>query len=345
VTGRRAEWAERCTRCGRAWAVTDAPWLCSCGGLLDLVGPAIDPLAEPWPYPWERVTLREAPTPTRQVRPGLWVKMEQHLPTGSFKARGAESMIGLAAALGVHRVIVDSSGNAARAVAACAERAGLRSEVFVPESTPAAKLAALHSFGPTCSVTVVAGDRQATAAAAQARVGATGAWYASHVHQPAFHHGVRTLAFELHDALAGEVATVVVPAGNGTLVLGLWLGFRQLAEWGHVARVPRLVAVQSELCAPLAGGRVRPEGGSTLATGIAIARPPRLGQVRAAVLASRGAVLTVSEARIATALLELAAMGIDVEPTAAVGWAALPSLEQVEPVEPVGPVVVVLTGG
>jgi threonine synthase len=251
-------------------------------------------------------------------------------------------MIGLAAGLGARLVVVDSSGNAARAVAAYTERAGLTSEVFVPESTPAPKVAALRRFGPSCAVTVVTGDRQAAAAAAQERVGSSGAWYASHVYQPVFHHGLKTLAFELHRAVPGGPAAVVVPAGNGTLVLGLWLGFRHLEALGYLGRVPRLVAVQSELCAPLASGRVEQAGGSTMATGIAVARPPRLGQVRAAVLATGGCFLTVSEAEIAAALVELGAMGIDVEPTGAVGWAAQ---RLMEPGRPEGPVAVVLTGG
>ncbi len=339
MSRRWADWTERCVRCGRAWALADAPWSCPCGGLLDLIGPVVDPLAAPWPYPWEKVSLGEAPTPIRELRPGLWVKMEQHLPTGSFKARGAATMIGLAAGLGARRVVVDSSGNAARAVAAYAERAGLTAEVFVPDFTPAAKLASLAGFGPSCSLTVVAGDRQAAAAAAQQRVASNGGWYASHVYQPVFHHGVKTLAFELHQAVPEGVAAVVVPAGNGTLVLGLWLGFRQLAASGHVDRMPRLLAVQSELCAPLAAGRFDPASAPTVATGIAIADPPRLGQVRAAVLATGGAVLTVSDGEIAAALADLGAMGIAVEPTGAVGWSALPR------VDAAGPVAVVLTGG
>src|SRR6516165_10379319 len=81
----RRGWTERCTRCGRAWALTDRRWRCSCHGLLDLQGPLDEPPS--WAE-W----LEDA-TPVREVRPGLWLKMEQVLPTGSFKARGASSML------------------------------------------------------------------------------------------------------------------------------------------------------------------------------------------------------------------------------------------------------------
>ena len=109
--------------------------------------------------------------------------------------------------------------------------------------------------------------------AARATVERTGAWYASHVYRPAFVHGVKTLAFELWEQLGGRSpGRVVVPAGNGTLVLGLYLGFRELADRGHIGHLPAIVAVQAERCAPLAGRR---PAGPTAATGIAIAHPPR----------------------------------------------------------------------
>ncbi len=143
----------------------------------------------------------------------------------------------------------------------------MAAEVYVPESTSPARVAAVEGLG--ARVVVVAGDRAAAGEAARAAAEETGAWYASHVYRPEFAHGVKTLAFELHEQLDGPPGTVVVPAGNGTLVLGLWLGFRELG-----ARLPRIVAVQAERCAPLAG--LAPTG-PTAASGIAIPAPPRRG--------------------------------------------------------------------
>jgi threonine synthase len=185
-------------------------------------------------------------------------------------------------------------------------------------------------------VVVVRGDRSVAAEAAHEAVRASGAWYASHVYRPEFVHGVKTLAFELWEQLGGPPATVVVPAGNGTLVQGLWLGFRALAAHGHVARLPAIVAVQAERCAPLAG--LTP-GGPTAASGIAIASPPRLGELRAVVLATGGRVVTVPEEALQPARAELARMGMAVEPTAAAAWAATGGLG-----DATAPVVVVLTG-
>ena len=330
-----------------------AGWRCACGGLFDLQGPPSDPIGgdQPWSLwryravlpagrSWEKVSLGEGMTPLVPVRPGLWCKLEYVSPTRSFKDRGAAVMLAGAADLGVERLVADSSGNAGKAVAAYAGRAGIGAEIFVPEGTSPAKVAAIESFG--AAVAIVGGDRTATAAAAGEAVARTGAWYASHVYRPAFVHGVKTLAFELWEQLGGRApGVVVVPAGNGTLVLGLWLGFRELIAHGHMARPAAIVAVQAERCAPLAG--LLPTG-PTAAVGIAIARPPRAGQVRAAILASGGKVTTVDEEALEAAHQELARLGMSVEPTAAVAWAAAPKAAGSWSRGRTGPTVVVLSG-
>ena len=313
-------WTEVCARCGRTWSIADRRWRCRCGGLLDLVGPG---------GPTPGLAWSEPPTPLVEAGAGVWLKADYELPTGSFKARGAAAMIAGAASVGVEHVVVDSSGNAGRAAAFYARAAGMSAEVFVPAGTDPKKVSGIESLG--ASVVMVPGDREATAAAAQVRLGESGAWYASHVYQPLFFHGVKGLAAELNAQLGGPPATVVVPAGNGTLVLGLWLGFRELG------RVPTLIAVQASRCAPLAG---RHPDGPTAAAGIAIAAPPRAAQVRAAVLASGGRVVTVDEDAIEAARRDLAGRALEVESTGAVAWAAW----QAGLVPGPGPAVIVLTG-
>jgi threonine synthase len=331
-------------------------WRCDCGGLLGLDTPPADPLtptshAGPWSLwryrtslppddligAWPSVTLGEGLTPLVRAphEPELWWKLDYVMPTGSFKDRGAVLLASAAATLGMSSVVVDSSGNAGAAMATYAARAGIGADIFVPTATPSAKVAAMRAQGAT--VYEVAGDRAAVAAAATERVATTKAFYASHVYQPLFAHGVKTLAFELYEQLGRRApATVVVPAGNGTLVLGLKLGFDQLAQAGRVERIPVIVAVQAERCAPLAG--LPPATSATMAAGIAIASPPRQTEVRQAIEASGGTVLTVTEDEIQAAQQDLARHGLWVEPTAAVGWGAARGNQHS------GPIVVVLTG-
>lgn len=350
-------WVEVCRRCGRIRPLGTGGWYCPCGGLLDLQGPAADPFGDRdapagsiWRYrpalptvgagaAWTRVTLGEGQTPLLSAGPGWWVKCEFVNPTRSFKDRGAAVMISVAADLGVDRVVADSSGNAGTAVAAYAGRAGMSARVFVPEGTPAAKVAAIEAFG---AEVVTGGDRAGAATAARQAAAGPGrdrAWYASHVHRPAFVHGVKTLAFELWEQLGGRApGSVVVPAGNGTLVMGVWLGFRQLG-----VEPPPIVAVQAERCAPLVD-TAPPVGaaGPTAATGIAIAHPPRAGDIRAVIRISGGRIVAVSEDAIAAAVGQLGRQGLRVEPTGAVAWAGRQAARQLAGD---GPIVVVLSGG
>ena len=320
--------------------------------MVDLAGAVVDPLgdvsSQPWSMwrywrsmppvaNWNRTTLGEGITPLTEIGPGVLIKQEQLSPTGSFKDRGAAVLIALASDLGAETVIVDSSGNAGKAVAAYAARVGLASEVYVPAGTPTAKTGAAESYGSR--VVVVDGNRAAASDAARSAIERSGSFYASHVYQPAFVHGVKTIAFELCEQLEGRAPSeVVVPAGNGTLVQGMWLGFTELRAARRVDRLPRIVAVQAERCAPLAG--LSPAQVPTAASGIAIPNPPRTGQVRAAVLASGGSVVTVSEEGLVPAQSDLAHKGVSVEITSAAVWAAV--REGLPPSN--GPVVVVLTG-
>ena len=274
-------------------------------------------------------------TPLVGIRPGVMLKMEQVSPTGSFKDRGAALLLALALGAGETSVVCDSSGNAGRSVAAYAARAGLGAEIFVPAGTAETKTAVAREHG--ARVVVVDGDRESAALTAQRRVLSGGGWYASHVHQAAFVHAVKTAAFEIFEQLGGRSpGSVVVPAGNGSLVQGMWLGFSVLAAT-RGSPMPAIVAVQSDRFAVLAGSP--PTGESTVAAGIAIARPSRAGQVRAAVVASGGCVIAVNDEQIVAAADDLAANGVRVEPTGATGWAGLTSLGS-----PPEPVVVVLTG-
>jgi threonine synthase len=278
-------------------------------------------------------------------RPRLLAKADYIMPALSFKDRGAVTLIAHALIGGAARVVADSSGNAGASLAAYAARAGLPAQVFVAASTPAAKVNRIRAYG--AMVRTVPGTRADTAAAAWEEVDATGAFYASHVYNPFFLEGTQTFAFEVWEQLGGQVPdTVILPAGNGTLVLGAALGFQRLNAAGLAPRVPRIVAVQAAACAPLAAAWERGEPApatitpaATEAEGIAIAVPARGEEIIAAVAASGGRFATVTEDQLASAGAYLASRGFAVEPTGAVAYAGVGELEDER-----GTVVVALTG-
>lgn len=338
----------RCGGCGHGHPLGDLAWRCvRCGGVLDLDGftpvmPGRAALSDRPPSLWRYaeslpldrpagIEMGEGMTPLLDApgRPGVALKVDYLMPTGSFKDRGAVMLVALADRLGASRLVADSSGNAGNAIAAYAARAGIACEVFVPASTSPGKVAQLRAYG--AAVHRIEGSREDTADAAAEAASRPGVLYASHVYHPYFLHGTKTYVFELWERLGGRLpGTLVLPVGNGTLVLGAHLGCRELLEQGLIDRLPVIVAVQAAGCAPLARamaeGSAEPAAGpveGTLAEGIAIARPARGAQILAAVRETGGDIVTVTDDRTRAAHAALARAGLYVEPTSAVCWAAI----------------------
>ena len=355
-----------CSSCGTDFALTEAVWRCTCGGLLDIVHtPKLDPtaLTQLPPTLWryrdamalapnaQPVTMGEGFTPLLPIqleRVRFLAKLDQIFPTGSFKDRGATALVTQMAALRVRIAVEDSSGNAGCAIAAYAARAGIRCHIYVPASNAPAKLAQIGAYG--ARLHQVPGTRQDTADAALAA--AENAYYASHVWNPFFLEGTKTWAYEVCEQMGWRAPdAVVLPVGNGSLLLGAAIGFRELSEMGLIGEMPRLIGVQADGCAPLAEayrqGLSEPApvpAVHTVAEGIAIAAPRRGRQILEAIHASRGTVLTVTDDALAAVQHGLARQGLYVEPTAAAGPAGVLRLRQLQVLPKGATVVTTLTG-
>ena len=338
----------QCAACGWSAPLDSLAWRCGrCRGVLDLSGftAAVpgraalrDEPATLWRYRGALpaaepagISMGEGMTPLVPA-PGIpraALKVDYLMPTGSFKDRGAVLLAALARRLGVTRMVADSSGNAGAAVAGYAARAGIACEVYVPEATSSPKVAQLSAYGATVRRT--GATREDTADAAAQAADRPGVFYASHVYHPFFLHGTKTYLLEVWEQLGGRLpGTLLLPAGNGTLVLGCYIGCRELLARGLIDKLPAIVAVQAETCAPLAAafrdGRAEPEAVAarpTVAEGIAIARPARGAQILDAIAQTGGAIVTVTDDQVRAAHAGLARSGFYVEPTAGACWAAL----------------------
>lgn len=337
------------SRTGRRYALDPLRWCGDDGAPLDLefTAPALDwsrvrtRAATMWRYrealpleeSTEPVALGEPITPLAELAwqgAPLALKLDQLFASGSYKDRGAAVLVSRARAWGIDRVVADSSGNAGSAIAAYCARVGIACTVYVPGATPVAKLAQMEIAG--AHVVRVDGDREAAANAA--REAATRAFYASHCWNAHFFHGTKTIAYELYEqtvlegALGGRLPDVlIIPAGNGTLLLGAALGLAELVHAGSIERAPALWAVQARACNPLERAfdpsATTVAQGPTVAEGVAIAHPPRLAAMLDAVHTSGGAVISVRDDEVLDAMRSLAHVGLCVEPTAAVSVAAV----------------------
>ena len=288
----------------------------------------------------EPVTLGEGGTP--MVPYGKYLlKLEGISPTGSFKDRGAATAITAARAAGARTVVEDSSGNAGSAIAAYAVAAGLRARIFAPDDIVPAKARAIQVLG--AELIKVSGPRSAVTQAAVAA--ARDAYDVGHARDDAFLEGTKTIAYELFEELGEQLHDVITPVGQGTVLIGMAMGFADLVAAGRMERAPKLHGVQSEACAPLVRGApigrpapVVPQ--PSIADGIRIPEPTRAERSYAAVRYSGGRWIAVSEDAIERAWREAAAAGLLMEPTSAAAIAGARVLNL-----PAGAVVIVTGSG
>jgi threonine synthase len=206
------------------------------------------------------VTLGEPNTPLLDAQrigeeldiPGLRVKDEGLLPTGTFKARGAAVGVTRALELGVSTLALPTAGNAGAAWAAYGARAGIRVVVVMPDTTPQTIVRETTSYG--AEVYLVPGSI-ADAGTVVKRACAERGWYdASTLKEPYRIEGKKTMGFELAEQLEWKLPDVIVyPTGGGVGLIGMWKGFAELREIGWIARddLPRFVVAQATGCAPI----------------------------------------------------------------------------------------------
>ena len=357
-------WPFSCGACGRAYEAQDFPFCCpDCGGLYELHFPLVVEMPDTsgstrWGL-WRYRSMLHLPPDTPLVSLGeggtpllaynldgrnVYFKCEHLNPTGSFKDRGTAVIVSALLAEGISEAVEDSSGNAGASFAAYCSRAGIRARIYIPEYASGPKRIQIESVG--AEVVSVPGPRSAASIAAR-KYAETGTAYASHAHLPHVQAGLATLAVELVEQLGCSPGAVVMPVGQGTLLLGVAIGFQSLVAMGMVDVMPQMVGVQARACAPIwaaqefgSQGQDSMSESETVAQGIRIAKPLRKAAVLDAVRRSGGRMLVVDESQIQTGRDVLATLGFYVEMTSAVVWSALQQVLTELP----DPVVAMLTG-
>lgn len=356
----------RCGQCDARYPLDTRAWKCeTCGGLLDIQGaPAFEAsriedkntslwryrTLLPLPENATPISMGEGWTPLIPVRyreRNIYCKLDFLNPTGSFKDRGTSVIVSAVKSFGIEHVVEDSSGNAAASLAGYSAYANLRATIFAPAHASPMKLAQIEVYG--AELKKIEGVREKSAEAAQDAVRNQGAYYASHYYNPFFVAGMQTTAWEIWEQLGRAPDVIVMPAGQGTNMVGMYRGFRALREANVISRMPRFIAAQAARVAPIAQayerGETEPahvEPFNTIAEGIANTEPVHGGELLRIIGETGGAAVAASEDEIRAARVNLARRGIFVEPTSATAIAVLEKmLEQIDAAETV---VVSLTG-
>jgi threonine dehydratase len=240
------------------------------------------------------------------------VKFENLQFTAAFKERGARNRLeALTAEERKAGVVAVSAGNHAQAVARHAALLGVPATIVMPAATPFVKVARTRHLGG--EVELHGQDLEAAMARGRELCG-EGRTLIHPYDDPLVIAGQGTVALEMLEDHP-DLDCIVVPVGGGGLISGMAVV--------AAAKAPdvEIVGVQSELYASMANalrGEPGVIGGTTMAEGIAVARPGALTERIVRDLVSD--VLVVSEQAIEDAV----ALVLEIEKVVAEGAGAAP---------------------
>jgi len=222
-----------------------------------------------------RERIRDVIRPTPLMRHALlaqetgldvWVKHENHNPTGAFKVRGGLNLVrSLAPEERRRGVVTASTGNHGQSIALATQLTGVACTVFVPDGNNPEKNAAIRALGAT----VDEGGRDFDVARERCEAAAreTGARYVHSANEPLLVAGVATYALEIFEELP-DVDAIIVAVGGGSGACGNCIIRTALGA------ATRVVGVQAEKADAFArsfhsGTRVIGDSADTFAEGMA----------------------------------------------------------------------------
>lgn len=226
-----------------------------------------------------RTPVYPCPGLSRLLGCELFVKYENHLPTGAFKVRGG---INLIAQLGPEErrrgVVTATRGNHGQSIAWAARRFGVPARIFVPHGNNPEKNDAMRAFG--AELVVHGADFDEAREHAEAQVEREGLRYVHAANEPDLIAGVGTYALELFEDVP-DLEAVLVPVGLGSGICGLSL------VRAACSPATRVIGVQAERAPSVylswkEGRLVTTERADTFADGLATRVPAELtlGMIR-----------------------------------------------------------------
>lgn len=196
----------------------------------------------------------------------VWVKHENHNPTGAFKIRGGLNLVrSLSAEERARGIVTASTGNHGQSIALASQLEGVRCTVFVPEGNNPDKNAAMRAYGAVVDEGGRDFDEARERCERAAR--ATGARYVHSANEPLLVAGVATYSLEIFEQMP-EVEALIVPIGGGSGACGACTVRSAL---GASTRVIGVQAARADAFARSfrSGRRVAGESADTFAEGMA----------------------------------------------------------------------------
>lgn len=165
-----------------------------------------------------RTPLREYPPLGRLIDATVFVKHENHLPTGAFKVRGGINLVSqLSQGERERGVVASSTGNHGQSIAFGARLYGVKATICVPENANPVKVAAMRDLGAEVVPNGVDFD-EARELAEQLSI-EHGFRYIHSGNEPLLIAGVATATLELLED-EPRIDTIIVPVGGGSGAAG-----------------------------------------------------------------------------------------------------------------------------
>jgi threonine dehydratase len=198
----------------------------------------------------------------------VYVKHENHNPTGAFKIRGGLNLVSSLQSEGrLTHAISASTGNHGQSIALACQRVGVPCTIVVPVGNNPEKNAAMRAFG--ADVVESGRDFDDARVEVERRVTASGGTlrYIHSANEPLLIAGVGTYALEIFEALP-DADVIFVPIGGGSGAAGL------VTVRDGLGRHARIIGVQAERADAFARSwsgpeRVVGERADTFAEGLA----------------------------------------------------------------------------
>ncbi len=175
----------------------------------------------------------------------IYLKFEGSNPTGTQKDRIAFAQAMDALRRGFDTITIATCGNYGVAMAVAANLAGLRCQIFLPETYHSKRVKEMTDLG--AEILRIGGDYEAA-------VQVSREYARKHEYYDANpggdnlvlqlnHYG--RIANEIYDELRDAPAIVAAPVSNGTTLAGIYKGFIRLYRRGKISRIPKMVAGSS----------------------------------------------------------------------------------------------------
>ena len=300
----------------------------------------------------------------------IYIKDERQGPTASFKDRQASLTINALKEAGITEMVAASTGNVAIANSAYAARAGIKLWAFVTSLVPAVKMREIALYGS--QVIKVTGSydqvKQIAAEFAEQR----GLYHDTGARAVTSVEGMKTIAYEIAEQMTDELGPppeageaqpgklrwrtpdwYIQAISGGLGVIGVAKGFREMKQMGITDRIPGMICIQADGCAPMVHAwkenleEAAPVNNpkthiETLATGT----PGRSYKIlRKQMQDHKGLFESVTDEEAFRAMHVLAKMeGVSAEPAAAAAFAGLFKLIRAGVIKPSDSVVVNCTG-